>query len=811
MKQCPICHTPSPAAAATCERCKHTLLRPPRGVWLALVSSAGTEGRPLPDDGITIGRNEGDWVIPEPRLSSRHVHLRPNDSGVVIHDLGSTNGSFVDGKRVVGEITVTQDTMVVLGPALLSIYVPDLLRQPRFDVHRLRVHDPLLAQAVSAEVEIGQSFAFIGRRFFDSPTGRALVSLFDLPPPRPRLVPLMGTAPAALPGVDIAGLAAAPPTPAALCTDRARYRAGRDRVRVFVAAPQAAGLTLRLDLRRGDDEVTHYPLELDDGGAGLVTVPAPAPGRYLLSLRGGPTLTAEVTVTGEPAAPLYAHLCHHQLDDLAGILSFRLYVEADGTPLSGPVTIALRGATQDAPERTLEAASGHVRGELRLTGPGPHSLAVTPAATPDRAVQIPLPALRGSAATLSELGRRYKVARLPRPNARPARGLYVVRGGRRHMPIELDDVVCTHATLTLRVPVDALRVQILDAATPWPRPGSRRPQEPLDGPERAAYLDGEVRYREGDFAAAAAAFQRCREHAPHPHPNAAYYLACCYARLGRPVPALSSLRAALGDGWRDLDHLRADADLALLADQPGFQALIDGPSEISHGALAAESAIEVPFRGSHALLAVAAIIDGRPWEGWAMALRPDALALTVSATARGDAEPTLTVHAQTAPAVPHGSLYLIVRDARAAAHPGPAARMAESVIGAVEAASRRLAVGPVSDRLGAHLSVALAAPPSLPSDLEPAPEPPAELLAELPPEPSAGPAPTDFDPSSDHPASLGQVAGIPEVLSATLVAVRDGRVELTLPLAPGATELELEAFVMSGEEWARATASVVLK
>lgn len=52
---------------------------------------------------IKLGRNAGcDVVLPDSQVSGQHceIHVRPNQPDVTLHDLGSTNGSFIEGKRV---------------------------------------------------------------------------------------------------------------------------------------------------------------------------------------------------------------------------------------------------------------------------------------------------------------------------------------------------------------------------------------------------------------------------------------------------------------------------------------------------------------------------------------------------------------------------------------------------------------------------------------------------------------------------------------------------------------------------------------
>ena len=59
-------------------------------------------GRTYPVVGTTtVGRApECDLRLDEPGLSRMHARLLPTDDGMLLEDLGSTNGSFVNGKRV---------------------------------------------------------------------------------------------------------------------------------------------------------------------------------------------------------------------------------------------------------------------------------------------------------------------------------------------------------------------------------------------------------------------------------------------------------------------------------------------------------------------------------------------------------------------------------------------------------------------------------------------------------------------------------------------------------------------------------------
>jgi hypothetical protein len=62
----------------------------------------GGESQPLEGRGPwTVGRSEdNDIVIPDPNVSRRHARLSRADNGFVVEDLGSTNGTLLDGAPI---------------------------------------------------------------------------------------------------------------------------------------------------------------------------------------------------------------------------------------------------------------------------------------------------------------------------------------------------------------------------------------------------------------------------------------------------------------------------------------------------------------------------------------------------------------------------------------------------------------------------------------------------------------------------------------------------------------------------------------
>jgi uncharacterized membrane protein YdfJ with MMPL/SSD domain/pSer/pThr/pTyr-binding forkhead associated (FHA) protein len=73
------------------------------------------------DRPLVVGRQGADLTIDDPELSRRHAVLRPVDGGVEVQDLGSTNGTFVDGRRIDGTEVVRDGGTVQIGSSDITI------------------------------------------------------------------------------------------------------------------------------------------------------------------------------------------------------------------------------------------------------------------------------------------------------------------------------------------------------------------------------------------------------------------------------------------------------------------------------------------------------------------------------------------------------------------------------------------------------------------------------------------------------------------------------------------------------------------
>lgn len=72
---------------------------------------------------VTIGRTQGsDIVLPRNNISKRHARLVDKDDKVVIVDLRSTNGTYVNGRRITAPEILTPDDKVYIGDFVLRLH-----------------------------------------------------------------------------------------------------------------------------------------------------------------------------------------------------------------------------------------------------------------------------------------------------------------------------------------------------------------------------------------------------------------------------------------------------------------------------------------------------------------------------------------------------------------------------------------------------------------------------------------------------------------------------------------------------------------
>lgn len=98
----------------------------PSSPWAELVVTAGNAAGmkfPLIKEVCIIGRKEGnDICLQDPNISRIHARIEQGEQDYTVIDMGSTNGTFVNGRRVV-KTTVKPGDNIKLGKTELKFQV----------------------------------------------------------------------------------------------------------------------------------------------------------------------------------------------------------------------------------------------------------------------------------------------------------------------------------------------------------------------------------------------------------------------------------------------------------------------------------------------------------------------------------------------------------------------------------------------------------------------------------------------------------------------------------------------------------------
>jgi two-component system cell cycle response regulator len=96
----------------------------------------------IPDEGMVIGRaSSSELRINEEGVSRRHARLRREGDYVVVEDLGSVNGTYVNGERLAGSRVLQEGDKIQVGPMTV-------LRFAHHDEIDERFHQRLVASAL---------------------------------------------------------------------------------------------------------------------------------------------------------------------------------------------------------------------------------------------------------------------------------------------------------------------------------------------------------------------------------------------------------------------------------------------------------------------------------------------------------------------------------------------------------------------------------------------------------------------------------------------------------------------------------------
>jgi pSer/pThr/pTyr-binding forkhead associated (FHA) protein len=97
----------------------------PRGEPRVLVVTQGSQAgqsAALADGVILIGRGaDCQIILDDDYVSTRHARVVSGENGIYVEDLGSTNGSYVNGQRITAPTTITMSDAVRIGKTILKL------------------------------------------------------------------------------------------------------------------------------------------------------------------------------------------------------------------------------------------------------------------------------------------------------------------------------------------------------------------------------------------------------------------------------------------------------------------------------------------------------------------------------------------------------------------------------------------------------------------------------------------------------------------------------------------------------------------
>jgi pSer/pThr/pTyr-binding forkhead associated (FHA) protein len=124
-------------------------------VKLVMFRNDGTrKDFPVVNDTVTVGRGETcELRVPLLSVSRRHCQIVVEGDTVTVKDLGSSNGTFVNNKRVTEEVLKPGDRLV-LGPVVFTVQIDG--KPEEIKPARTKVRKPAAEAPAAETVGVGQ-------------------------------------------------------------------------------------------------------------------------------------------------------------------------------------------------------------------------------------------------------------------------------------------------------------------------------------------------------------------------------------------------------------------------------------------------------------------------------------------------------------------------------------------------------------------------------------------------------------------------------------------------------------------------------
>src|SRR5713226_312143 len=114
---------------------------------------------------ITVGRvDENDICLPKGNISKKHTKIVVKDGKIIVLDLKSTNGTYVNGKKLAGPLVITPTDKIYVGDFILNVEPPDMqpAEEPSPEENDAVTEEPIRSRQVSDSDEAADQPAYHG-------------------------------------------------------------------------------------------------------------------------------------------------------------------------------------------------------------------------------------------------------------------------------------------------------------------------------------------------------------------------------------------------------------------------------------------------------------------------------------------------------------------------------------------------------------------------------------------------------------------------------------------------------------------------
>src|SRR5262245_55442805 len=96
-------------------------------MFTVIITEKGGEQRRMEFDKpeVSIGRVQGnDIILPKGNVSKRHSRIVLKDGKFIIVDIKSTNGTYVNGRKITSPLVIKENDKIYIGDFILSVEDP---------------------------------------------------------------------------------------------------------------------------------------------------------------------------------------------------------------------------------------------------------------------------------------------------------------------------------------------------------------------------------------------------------------------------------------------------------------------------------------------------------------------------------------------------------------------------------------------------------------------------------------------------------------------------------------------------------------